>query len=202
MALLYDRAQPEAGPSRPHPILHRASRSWLHIRQDGSANASASSSPSDSTIVNSTVPTPTTPTDLFPVTSLLANATSTYVPSTRTYLDASSSISTTSSAYYASTNSSFSRPWQVSTRSTTSHAAEQTPYVPGVILKMVLGGDNDDQAVYSVPMDFGHGTLDGSLRKRRPSSKWDGGSPQTVNLQVDLGSSDMVRAGRPRVCSC
>jgi hypothetical protein len=78
--------------------------------------------------------------------------------------------------------------------------------VPGVILPLVLGGDNDDQAVYSVQMDFGHGTLDGGdmssskrrrrmpegLAKRRPSSYWDGGSPQTVNLQVDLGSSDLV----------
>ena len=201
MSILYDRAQPEAGPSRASYALRGAPWARLHHRQEGQTGASASPS---STFAfdasNSTAPASTTAaaTDLFPVTSMIANATSTYVPTsevlTSTLRNVSSTYSATTSAYYAasSSSSSFSRPWEVSTRSTSSHAAESTPYVPGVIMKMVLGGDNDDQAVYSVPMDFGHGTLDGSRRKRRPSSNWNGGSAQTVNLQVDLGSSDMV----------
>jgi len=128
------------------------------------------------------------------------------------YNDSSSLVSTSitassSTTLYTGSPSSFSRPWQPSTKSTTSHTPEETPYVSGVILPLVLGGDDDDQAVYSVQMDFGHGTLDGGdvggsskrrriaggLQKRRPSTYWDGGSPQTVNLQVDLGSSDLVR---------
>jgi hypothetical protein len=201
MSLLYNRVQPEAGPSRLAFNTPRGPWSPLHPRQDGQSQAGASSSPAStiaSDAFNSTVPAASTPTDLFPVTSLISNATSTYtpttVPSSSSDRNASSSYTATSSSYYTASSRSapFSRPWEPSTRSASSHAAQSTPYVSGVIVKMVLGGDDDDQAVYSVPMDFGHGALGGSRRKRRPSSSWDGGSPQTVNLQVDLGSSDMV----------
>jgi len=193
MTMLYDRAQPEAGPSRPRHAPSRVPFSRLRVRQDQPGASTSLSAPLPS---NTSAPAQSTPTDLFPVTSVLANVTSTYIAPTNTYASFNGSSSDLSSSTYvpaSRASSSFSRPWQVSTRSTTSHAAEQTPYVAGVVMQMVLGGDNDDQAVYSVPMDFGHGVLGGSSRKRRPSANWNGGSAQTVNLQVDLGSSDMVR---------
>ena len=47
---------------------------------------------------------------------------------------------------------------------------------------MNLAGDDDFQAVYSVPILFGHGPSD--TRRASMSS--------TLNLQIDLGSSDIV----------
>lgn len=48
-------------------------------------------------------------------------------------------------------------------------------------------------------MNFGHEVVGEPSRrrglngKRGPLSDWNGGDPQSMNLQVDLGSSDMVR---------
>lgn len=53
---------------------------------------------------------------------------------------------------------------------------------------MTLGGTSDAQAVYSVPMTLGH---DSGYRKKR-SQKRDA-VYQVMDMQVDLGSSDMVR---------
>ena len=209
-------------PSRQiRPLPNRA----LHVlppRQDQSASSPSPESnenPASSILTSGTPFSSSFSADPATVTatpsssgSSAASDTLPFPSQTVSYNDSSSLVSTSSTAsssttLYTGSPSSFSRPWQPSTKSTTSHAPEETPYVPGVILPLVLGGDDDDQAVYSVQMDFGHGTLDGGdvggsskrrriaggLQKRRPSTYWDGGSPQTVNLQVDLGSSDLVR---------
>jgi hypothetical protein len=42
-----------------------------------------------------------------------------------------------------------------------------------------------------VPMTFGHS----SSSQRKRAASWNGGDPQVLNLQVDLGSSDMVSTG-------
>jgi len=79
---------------------------------------------------------------------------------------------------------------------------------PGVIFNLTLAGDSDDEAIYAVQMAFGKGASAGSaavqaqlsqdwLIQQRdqqvdPQAKWIGGVPQIVNMQVDLGSSDMV----------
>lgn len=53
---------------------------------------------------------------------------------------------------------------------------------------MTLGGDSDIEAVYAVPIELGHGQP-ARRRKRAPE---DGEFSQTMNVQIDLGSSDMV----------
>lgn len=71
-------------------------------------------------------------------------------------------------------------------------------------MNLTLAGDSDTEAIYSVEMAFGHNADSDSERRkrnlRRRASTWDGGDPQTVNLQVDLGSSDMV--SQIRVVEC
>ncbi|WVF66245.1 hypothetical protein IAT40_000985 [Kwoniella sp. CBS 6097] len=117
-----------------------------------------------------------------------------------TFSDASTSAS--SSSYYRST--SFTSLWSYSaSRSRTASASTptQSVYVPGVVLNMTLGGDSDTEAVYSVEVDLGHQSPASyaawdwrkrrGLRRRGPSSAWNGLDIQKVNLQVDLGSSDM-----------
>jgi hypothetical protein len=51
---------------------------------------------------------------------------------------------------------------------------------------MTLGGDSDLEAVYAVSVQLGHATQ--AQRKRAPGDL----SSQLMNLQIDLGSSDMV----------
>lgn len=64
-------------------------------------------------------------------------------------------------------------------------------------MNLTLSGDSDTQAVYSVSMTLGHGPQSGadvafpSRIGRRDST---GSNAQTVNLQIDLGSSDLVSA--------
>lgn len=53
---------------------------------------------------------------------------------------------------------------------------------------MTLAGDSDLEAVYAVPVELGHGS-ESTRRKRAPG---DGSFSQTMNVQIDLGSSDMV----------
>jgi hypothetical protein len=52
---------------------------------------------------------------------------------------------------------------------------------------MTLGGDSDTEAVYAIAVELGHTVA--SSRKRAPGDD----SSQTMNIQIDLGSSDMVR---------
>jgi hypothetical protein len=52
---------------------------------------------------------------------------------------------------------------------------------------MTLGGDSDTEAVYAVPIELGHSIPD-PQRKRAPGDTFS----QTMNVQIDLGSSDMV----------
>jgi hypothetical protein len=80
---------------------------------------------------------------------------------------------------------SSSLPW--STRTRNSAPSARPSYVPGVQLNMTLGGDSDTEAVYAIPIELGHSTPD-ATRKRAPGDI----SSQLVNVQVDLGSSDMV----------
>lgn len=61
-------------------------------------------------------------------------------------------------------------------------------FVPGVVFDMMLAGGNDDLAVYSLPMAFGHDLANPVTRKRAPTTP---SSIQTMNMLVDLGSSDM-----------
>jgi hypothetical protein len=97
--------------------------------------------------------------------------------------------------------STFNAPWTyTATQTSTGTAAAETSYVPGVIFNLTFAGDSDSQAVYSVPMSFGHGSQNkaeavftSKKDKRRTSSDWNGGDAQTVYLQIDLGSSDLVR---------
>ncbi|KAL1412088.1 hypothetical protein Q8F55_003085 [Vanrija albida] len=92
-----------------------------------------------------------------------------------------------------SSTSSWTRtmPWTYSpsppTKTTSGKGASQTTFVPGQVFNLTLGGSTDSSAVYSLPMSFGHSI--GSSRKRGPD--WDGVSPQVINMQIDLGSSDM-----------
>jgi len=51
---------------------------------------------------------------------------------------------------------------------------------------MTLGGDSDTESVYAIAVELGHSAS--SSRKRAPGD----GSSQTMNIQIDLGSSDMV----------
>ncbi|OCF34987.1 hypothetical protein I316_03534 [Kwoniella heveanensis BCC8398] len=118
-----------------------------------------------------------------------------------TYTETSTSAS--SSSYYRSTT--FTSLWSYSaSRSRTASASTptQSVYVPGVVLNMTLGGDSDTEAVYSVEVDFGHQSpasyaswdwrrRRGLRRRGSSSSSWNGVDIQKVNLQVDLGSSDM-----------
>lgn len=103
-----------------------------------------------------------------------------YHPSSSSYPTASPSDS---SPIYTSS----SLPW--STRSRQSSAAPIPTFVPGVTLDMTLGGDSDTEAVYAVPIELGHGTQS-SRKKRAPG---DDDFSQVLNVQIDLGSSDMVR---------
>jgi len=52
---------------------------------------------------------------------------------------------------------------------------------------MTLGGDSDTEAVYAIAVELGHSAP--ARRRRAPGD----GSSQTMNIQIDLGSSDMVR---------
>lgn len=217
MNLLYQRPQPEAGPST-RPLasfgyhdpsrvcsmgnicpyvtsdqLHSLPAKQPQRRQDVPSALSFSDTTayevSTTFDASTTSAVSSTFTDT-PLSSSVANA-STYTDSyNSTFYPTESSFSSTlaTSRTYSST---FSRPWQPPTKATSSHAPNKTPYVPGVILPLTLGGDSDDEAVYSVSMDFGH-SAQGGQRKRGPSGSWNGGDPQLVNLQVDLGSSDMV----------
>ncbi|BEJ17922.1 hypothetical protein CspHIS471_0701990 [Cutaneotrichosporon sp. HIS471] len=96
----------------------------------------------------------------------------------------------------SSTSSGKSKPWSFTltpsasraTSTSGTHSAQVT-FVPGVVFDMTLAGGNDDQAVYSLPMTFGHDLVSGAAaRKRAPTTPT---SAQTINMLVDLGSSDM-----------
>ena len=117
-----------------------------------------------------------------------------YLPTTT-----SNTYSTITASSGVSDNASESNlPWTYTATQTydSTAASAQTSFVPGVILNLTLAGDSDSEAVYSVPMTFGHaseGSSDAVLSARgRFDSDWDGGDPQTFNLQIDLGSSDLV----------
>jgi len=85
----------------------------------------------------------------------------------------------------ASSYAASSLPW--STRERHTSAAAAPTFVPGVELNMTLGGDSDTEAVYAIAVELGHSAP--ASRKRAPGD----GSSQTMNIQIDLGSSDMVR---------
>lgn len=215
--LLHQHPQPAAGPSRPiytprrakymgpdscdledecplwTPLKATSSKGWaVDRRQDLPSASFTGDATSPSTAGNFSL---TSASSAIPATDLTtvpipSNNSSTY---TDVYDTATQSFTvTTSSTVSPTLSSKISKPWQPSTKSTSSHAPDKTPYVPGVILPMTLGGDSDDEAVYSVSMDFGHSSQGSSQKRRAPSSTWNGGDPQAVNLQVDLGSSDLV----------
>lgn len=112
-------------------------------------------------------------------------------------IQSSSSLNTYStynaSATPTSSLTSKSKSWTYtpSASSTTSgYGAAATTYVPGIIFNMSVSLPSDAEAVYSVPMAFGHDPSGGNNYRRAPA-----GSLQTLNMLVDLGSSDMVRIG-------
>ncbi|WWD22304.1 hypothetical protein CI109_106795 [Kwoniella shandongensis] len=128
-----------------------------------------------------------------PYTTFSYNVTQTY--ESQPFTSPSPSTSSTSSR-----STKFTSLWSYTpshTRSQTASASQPTQsiYVPGVLLNLTLGGDSETEAIYSVEMAFGHNADSGSSAMRRKSkrrpAKWDGGAPQAVNLQIDLGSSDM-----------
>ena len=116
----------------------------------------------------------------------------------------SSSSSAFQRPYYQSTVTSFisftsTRPF-IAPWTRTSSAKPENTYVPGLMLNLTLAGNSDSEAVYSVPMTFGHGVQNGSdfvlaskwKRDSSTGSDLSGTNSQVVDLQVDLGSSDMV----------
>jgi hypothetical protein len=84
----------------------------------------------------------------------------------------------------ASSYSASPLPW--STRVRHSSASAAPTFVPGVEFNMTLGGDSDTEAVYAIAVELGHSVA--ASRKRAPGDE----SSQTMNVQIDLGSSDMV----------
>lgn len=131
-----------------------------------------------------------------PLSSPPMNATEAAGSQTPTQTTGSSSVvlfptnvSISHSSSSRSSTSTVSRPWtyQPSPSKTTSGTEpSKTTFVPGVVFNLTLGGDSDTEAVYSVPMTFGHGTSFKRQVQRR------GSDYETLNMQVDLGSSDMV----------
>ncbi|ODO01903.1 hypothetical protein L198_02632 [Cryptococcus wingfieldii CBS 7118] len=135
--------------------------------------------------------------------SLTKNAT---ITSTSTCSSSSSSARTSSrsSCTKSTRTTTFTSLWSTSKSKTatgTASAATSTKsaYVPGVMLNMTMSGDSDTQAVYGVEVEMGHDDDDGK-RKRKRGIGWGMGrrasyakdwKNQMVNLQVDLGSSDM-----------
>lgn len=104
----------------------------------------------------------------------------------------------------SSTYSGKSKPWSFTltpsaskTTTGTGTAAAQATFVPGVVFNLTLAGGNDDHAVYSLPMTFGHDmeSDDDDDRRRAPTTST---KLQTINMLVDLGSSDMVSVTSPR----
>lgn len=122
-----------------------------------------------------------------------SNLTSTSISSSKT----SSTHSTSEKPPYSP---SFTSMWSYSatkkTATATASESKSSSYVPGVVLNMTMAGTTDTQAVYSVEVALGHD--DGNSRRKRAfrrGASYDGGeTTQYVNLQVDLGSSDMVRS--------
>jgi hypothetical protein len=103
-----------------------------------------------------------------------------YVPSS------SSSTWSDSSARYTPS----SLPWSTRTRHTS--AAAVPTYIPGVEFDLTLGGDSDTEAVYAVAVELGH-SMPATSRKRAPGDE----TSQMMNIQIDLGSSDMVSTSLP-----
>jgi hypothetical protein len=141
---------------------------------------------------------------LFPIPTSTVNSETSSIANSTFRQESSTNYAYTPSSHsshvYSSTTSSFSQPWHTSARTPTPQVSQ---HVEGILLPMQLSGDTEDQAVYSVPMSFGHdadGSDNGNQRrsygnlryKRGPSVDWQPGQPQILNLQVDLGSSDMV----------
>ncbi|ORY31937.1 aspartic peptidase domain-containing protein [Naematelia encephala] len=112
----------------------------------------------------------------------------------------STAYSTLSSSRTSATTSPFTAPWTYkASKTSSSHAAAKTTYVPGVVLNLTLSGNSDTEAVYAVPLQFGHNStsLDEDAvfpRAKRAKSEPRASSSsvvQTMMLQVDLGSSDL-----------
>lgn len=159
--------------------------------------ASPSPSPSPTTPFEQPVESPSPASSIDPVSSYApssdpsaspspSSATSTRPPlfsgtRSETFNDPSSSTWSDSAPIYTSS----SLPW--STRSRHSTPSSAPSFVPGVELNMTLGGDSDTEAVYAVPIELGHSIPD-PQRKRAPGDTFS----QTMNVQIDLGSSDMV----------
>ncbi|ODN97025.1 hypothetical protein I350_08003 [Cryptococcus amylolentus CBS 6273] len=130
----------------------------------------------------------------------------TTITSTSTSSSSSSSARTSSksSSTKSTRTTTFTSLWSTSKSKTatgTASAATSTKsaYVPGVVLNMTMSGDSDTQAVYGVEVEMGHDD-DDDKRKRKRGMGWGmgrrasyakDGKNQMVNLQVDLGSSDM-----------
>ncbi|KAL7418968.1 hypothetical protein Q5752_006652 [Cryptotrichosporon argae] len=119
-------------------------------------------------------------------TSLVANHTSTWTSSMRSTLRSSTS------------RTSVSEPWSFTPKASTTTstgAAVQSTYVPGVVFNLSLAVPSNDEAVYALPVAFGHVGVESDIalppRDWKRASDWDGTDYQTFNLQVDLGSSDL-----------
>ncbi|KAK4683562.1 hypothetical protein P7C73_g6681, partial [Tremellales sp. Uapishka_1] len=179
-------SQPVAGPSTLPPLKRkkRQQPSSSSASTSTYASPSASSYSSSSSSAGGLFEGPSSSSTAYNSTSAIESPSSTDY-STSSYVAPYSSASTSTYSYSpskSSMTSTISRPWTYSTTRTSS-GSTPTPsvYVPGVILNMTLAGDSDTDTVYSVPMDFGH----------IASSKRDSTTSQTLNMQVDLGSSDL-----------
>ncbi|WVQ76421.1 hypothetical protein IAR50_006088 [Cryptococcus sp. DSM 104548] len=169
-----------------------------------SASDSASSASDSATSYNPSATSYTaynSTSGIFPYTS---NSTESFTLNSTTTSSSSSSAHTSSRSSSSKTTrtTTFTSLWSTSKSKSatgTSSAATSTKsaYVPGVVLNLTMSGDSDTQAVYGVEMELGHDDDDASRKRsmglgmgRRASYAKDGKN-QVVNMQVDLGSSDM-----------
>lgn len=186
------------------------------------ATTSSSASPTSSVSSSSSfstaplfVPPPSTFTSSATATAS-GNTTSSFIsgsPASSLPLSSVSSSSTSSPTRARSSGSSDSRTFTSLWSTTRSASASATPtYVPGVTFNLTLGGTRDDEAIYAVAVELGHGATaeaqanayawageegeQGDLRREVRRGKRQvldtGPGYQRVKLQVDLGSSDMV----------
>nr|ODN86690.1 hypothetical protein L203_03938 [Cryptococcus depauperatus CBS 7841] len=170
-------AEPLDSTPRPLSTIASSRRSWIYReRQEQASNTSSVTEPSTTRVGYET--------------SVVSNASYSASLAPNTSEGYTSGTGWTDPSTRASRTTSFTSLWSYSaTESGSSHTASSTKpaFVPGATLNLTLAGQTEVEAVYSVKVKFGH--QDDSGRKR--ASYKDDGGYQSMNLQVDLGSSDM-----------
>ncbi|WWC85607.1 uncharacterized protein L201_000471 [Kwoniella dendrophila CBS 6074] len=176
-------------------------------RQDSGEATSTTSTASLSDLFSGPTANGTSTTTQRPLFTGPAPSATSETSSTSTSFDNSGSYNTSDPSAYgmsSTTSATVSRsttftslwsytPSRVKTYTASVAQPSQTAFVPGVLLNLTLAGDSDTEAVYSVNVALGHNAnarRKRGLQRRRPPA-WNGVDVQMVQLQVDLGSSDM-----------